>query len=289
MCPRQRNFESNVPWRKRRHPDSPTPRQRDRALRLGGAGRARRGPRVPPRLSRARPHRLRPPRRHAGPRRAGPARQPRPRPRRARPRPPRPASARRRGLQLLRRRPAARARARCPTSHPTPSPRRPRSERPRQPSPARGHPNHADRRDRRAARRSPRRSCRRRPRRRRRPRARSPTGCNGAIALRYADRAAAARRAEGKDTGTVRLDDGEVTVIADLPKKVDWDQAELGDDGRAHPRRRRRPGRVRRDDVPGLRAQVRRLAARRSATASSAARTVKPGKPTFRLTLREER
>ena len=50
---------------------------------------------------------------------------------------------------------------------------------------------------------------------------------NGAIALRYGDRAAAARRAEGKDTGTVRFDDGEVTVIADLPKKVDWDQAEL--------------------------------------------------------------
>ena len=50
---------------------------------------------------------------------------------------------------------------------------------------------------------------------------------NGAIALRYADRAAAARRAEGKDTGTVRLDDGEVTVIADLPKKVEWDQAAL--------------------------------------------------------------
>lgn len=50
---------------------------------------------------------------------------------------------------------------------------------------------------------------------------------NGAIALRYGDRAAAARRAEGKDTGAVRFDDDEVMVIADLPKKVDWDQAEL--------------------------------------------------------------
>ena len=50
---------------------------------------------------------------------------------------------------------------------------------------------------------------------------------NGAIALRYANRAGAARRAEGKDTGTVRIDDGEVTVIADLPKKVEWDQATL--------------------------------------------------------------
>ena len=51
---------------------------------------------------------------------------------------------------------------------------------------------------------------------------------NGAIALRYGDRAAAARRAEGKDAGTVRLDDGEVTVIADLPKRVEWDQMRLG-------------------------------------------------------------
>jgi hypothetical protein len=50
---------------------------------------------------------------------------------------------------------------------------------------------------------------------------------NGAIALRYGDRAAEARRADGKDTGTVRLDDGEVTVIADFPK-VEWDQATLG-------------------------------------------------------------
>ena len=50
---------------------------------------------------------------------------------------------------------------------------------------------------------------------------------NGAIALRYGDRAAAARLAEGKDTGTVRFADGDCTIVADLPKKVDWDQAEL--------------------------------------------------------------
>ena len=49
----------------------------------------------------------------------------------------------------------------------------------------------------------------------------------GAIALRYAERAQAARRAEGKDTGTVRLEDGDVTIVAELPKKVDWDQVQL--------------------------------------------------------------
>ena len=48
-----------------------------------------------------------------------------------------------------------------------------------------------------------------------------------ALAVRYADRAAEARRACGKDTGTVRLADGDFTVVADLPKRVDWDQDKL--------------------------------------------------------------
>src|SRR5690606_8814106 len=48
-----------------------------------------------------------------------------------------------------------------------------------------------------------------------------------AVALKYGDRAHATRQAAGKDTGTVRFDDGAVTVIADLPKRVDWDQDKL--------------------------------------------------------------
>jgi hypothetical protein len=48
-----------------------------------------------------------------------------------------------------------------------------------------------------------------------------------AIALRHEQRATAARGAAGKDTGTVRFQDGDVEVIADLPKKVEWDQARL--------------------------------------------------------------
>lgn len=48
-----------------------------------------------------------------------------------------------------------------------------------------------------------------------------------AIALRYEQRAIAARATAGKDTGTVRFEDGAVEVIADLPKKVEWDQARL--------------------------------------------------------------
>lgn len=46
---------------------------------------------------------------------------------------------------------------------------------------------------------------------------------DGAITLRFGDRAQAARREAGKDTGTVRFEQDGVTVVADLPKKVDWD------------------------------------------------------------------
>ena len=48
-----------------------------------------------------------------------------------------------------------------------------------------------------------------------------------ALEVRYAARAAEARRACGKDTGTVRIVDGDFTVVADLPKRVEWDQAKL--------------------------------------------------------------
>ena len=50
---------------------------------------------------------------------------------------------------------------------------------------------------------------------------------NTALEVRYATRAAEARRACGKDTGTVRLVDGDYTVVADLPKRIDWDQEKL--------------------------------------------------------------
>ena len=50
---------------------------------------------------------------------------------------------------------------------------------------------------------------------------------SAALEVRYATRAAEARRACGKDTGTVRLVDGDYTVVADLPKRIDWDQEKL--------------------------------------------------------------
>ena len=51
---------------------------------------------------------------------------------------------------------------------------------------------------------------------------------DGAIDIKYGARAAGVRHASGKDAGTVRFEDGGVTVVADLPKRVQWDQARLG-------------------------------------------------------------
>ena len=48
-----------------------------------------------------------------------------------------------------------------------------------------------------------------------------------ALEVRYAARAADCRQDAGKDTGTIRFEDGDVTVIADLAKRIDWDQAKL--------------------------------------------------------------
>ena len=48
-----------------------------------------------------------------------------------------------------------------------------------------------------------------------------------ALDLKYVDRAQQLRLAQGKDTGVVHFDDGNVSVTADLPKKVEWDQKRL--------------------------------------------------------------
>jgi len=44
---------------------------------------------------------------------------------------------------------------------------------------------------------------------------------------KYSSTAADLRDFEGKDTGTVRWDDGEYTIVTNLPKKPKWDQAKL--------------------------------------------------------------
>lgn len=49
----------------------------------------------------------------------------------------------------------------------------------------------------------------------------------GALGLKYGARTAAALAAAGKDSGTIRFDDDDITVVVDTPKKVEWDQGKL--------------------------------------------------------------
>ncbi len=49
-----------------------------------------------------------------------------------------------------------------------------------------------------------------------------------ALAVRFEAKAAELRRAAGKDTGIVRVVQGDYEVVADLPKKATWDQAKIG-------------------------------------------------------------
>jgi hypothetical protein len=48
-----------------------------------------------------------------------------------------------------------------------------------------------------------------------------------ALDLKYAGLAHRVRQREGKDTGSARFADGAFTVIANLPKRVKWDQTRL--------------------------------------------------------------
>lgn len=48
-----------------------------------------------------------------------------------------------------------------------------------------------------------------------------------ALDLRYGSRARQARAEQDKDTGTVRFEDNGFTVVADLPKRVKWNQQRL--------------------------------------------------------------
>lgn len=52
---------------------------------------------------------------------------------------------------------------------------------------------------------------------------------DGALTQKYAERANAARADADKDFGVARFVDGDVTVVTDLPKKVEWDQRDLAD------------------------------------------------------------
>ena len=108
-----------------------------------------------------------------------------------------------------------------------------------------------------------------------------------ALDQRYAAQAQAARLTNGRDFGVCHLNDGELRITVDLPKKVSWDQAQLA----ATAARIASSGDKVSDYIdtdysipenrfnnwpPALKEQF------------APARTVKPGKPSYRLTLVQE-
>ncbi|MGE3806581.1 MAG: hypothetical protein AB7K24_18090 [Gemmataceae bacterium] len=108
-----------------------------------------------------------------------------------------------------------------------------------------------------------------------------------ALDLKYAEAARQLRLRQGKDTGVVHLDDGTVRVTADLPKKVEWDQDKLAD----IVRRIRDAG----DDPTEFVDVSYRVAETKFNAwpeslrrAFESARTVKTGKPGYRLALMTE-
>ncbi len=52
---------------------------------------------------------------------------------------------------------------------------------------------------------------------------------NAALDQRYAEQALAARQANGRDFGVCHLDDGPLRITVDVPKRVAWDQTLLAE------------------------------------------------------------
>ena len=108
-----------------------------------------------------------------------------------------------------------------------------------------------------------------------------------ALDLRYAQRAHQLRLAAGKDTGVVHFEDGQVRITADLPKKVEWDQAKLNDITR-------RIAANGEDPTEYVEISYRISETKFNAwpetlkSAFAPARTLKTGKPGFRLALIQE-
>ena len=109
-----------------------------------------------------------------------------------------------------------------------------------------------------------------------------------AVALRYEQRAVGARAEARKDTGTVRFHDGAVEIAVEMPKRVEWDQrrlAALADQIRAG-------GEDPRDYLEvSFKVSERAYTAwpERIRKAFEPARTVRTGKPVYRLTICTER
>ena len=107
---------------------------------------------------------------------------------------------------------------------------------------------------------------------------------DSALDMKYAQRAQILRLAAGKDTGVVHFDDGRVRITADLPKKIEWDQKQLtdivrritasGEDPKQYVEIKYRVSETKFNAWPEV-----------FRSTFSPARTLKTGKPDFRLAL----
>ena len=110
---------------------------------------------------------------------------------------------------------------------------------------------------------------------------------DSALDLKYATRAHILRLADGKDTGVVHFDDGRVRITADLPKRIEWDQKKLADIVR-------RIAASGDDPTQYVDVKYRVTETKFNAWPESlksafvSARTLKTGKPDFRLALIQE-
>lgn len=110
---------------------------------------------------------------------------------------------------------------------------------------------------------------------------------DAALVRRFSDLERAARAESGKDFGTVHFSDGPLRITADQPKRVSWDQSQLA----AIAQRIAAAG-ERVEDYLDVEFSVSESRFNNWPVALrsqfGAARTVKPGKPSFRLTFTEE-
>ena len=97
-----------------------------------------------------------------------------------------------------------------------------------------------------------------------------------AIDFKWRDQARNLRLEAGKDTGVIHFDDGDVRITADLPKKIEWDQSRLAE--------------ITKRIADSYRVSETKFNAWPDTLKSSfeAARTVKTGKPSYRLALIKE-
>ncbi len=110
---------------------------------------------------------------------------------------------------------------------------------------------------------------------------------DGVLTRRFGDRAASIRQETGKDFGLIRFQDGNVEIAMDLPKRPSWDQGKLAGIVQTI----RNAG-----DDPAQYVEISFDVSERKYTAwpdnirrvFEPARTVKTGKPSFKLTLREQ-